>query len=1415
MRALSSVLMMKKILPEWPARLARHPLAEWAWLVLEAPSDMPRLFAFEAVASQLQRSTTCDRAAPTLGLQAPHVVKAEVHFDVLFMTYNVLTLLDRKIGASQAAEPAGMKIKGKRHLIVQQCLAAGVHCLGLQETRLQATSTLPDKEYIMLHAAATPAGHHGCALWLSKTLPYAHCDGKPLYFAHQHCTATAFSARHLLVTVEAPHFRCLILVAHAPTDPTDATGAVAAFWRQCDKDISRVHGHWPLVVLTDANSRVGSSTSLAVGPLDGETETVAGGLFHDFLLKHHLGLPATQADHHSGPSWTWHSPLGDRHRIDYIAVPQAWMGFDLASSTWVTFESMQQRYDHIPVRLRCRFRAAPKPDSYVGSEFRRVACRPNDLDPKLNRAAFLERLQRHPLPEWQASVDDHFATLVHHWIDAGRQVTVKGVVVPRQSFLTAGTMQLVALRKALRRYLRDEEAELRRRYLTLTFAAFLLHCQHRTATVHARRHADLGLQVMHISIAKAWSYLGQTCTHLRAAVRTDRNKYLEQLVKDVSLADLRNPKQLFHRVRKAFPKAAAARRTRFIALPAVELADGSLATSLQAREDRWREHFSDQEFGKPVTPSEFCSAIAETDMQRKIRPAVFDPALLPSLLALEDAIHGLSRSKASGPDGITAELLKLAPVTAARHLVVLHLKSTLALQEPIEYKGGALMTLAKRVGAAFACGRYRSILLSSVPGKLFHRDLRNKLTPTLKKVCCDLHGGVREGIGVDTIALAVKCFQAYVSVQGHHPGIVFYDVRAAYYQVLRECLTGATLEDKVLLRLFTRLGVPAEAFEELHVQLSRLAILADSGCTPHTVELLKEVFTGTWFRLDQSAPLVSTAAGVRPGDPLADVLFAISFSAYARSVQEAIATAGLTTNLPPGQRAAPWAAGEEDLALGPASWADDFAVMHSAPTPSELILRVQTTTSLYLTHATANGIELAFAADKTAAVLPPQASHMDHPEVVHRDQLAFLPVVDGITGRSELLPIVQAYKHLGGIVTSTHTVVPEIHFRHSQAAWTLRPLRGPLFGNPSIPLATRRHLLQSLVASKFVFGSATLELHVAGHFRLWARLYTAFYRALQPREALRSKLHSYEVLRTAKVCTPPLALAKARAGFLLRICERGPESLRRLLWLQWEARPQRSWLGQLKQDLEHVLQYCPGVKVVLGAPCPITALLEAVEHDRTWWQRQVKKAIQICLKDLDTWKRASPPETADPIAPSVPPAQDLFVCPLCPAAFPLRKHLGVHMARSHALVAPARLYAVTPTCVACLRYCHTLPRLQQHLKVAKPCLLRACDLMAPMTLAEVKEVEAADKAKVKALKKGDWQQYTAAPPALQALGPAQPSRAELRAYLQDDMPLTLLYDPPQDDNLVAWVRAEAGFTTKEPARTGTCSFWHHRVGQAS
>eukprot|EP00439_Symbiodinium_sp_Y106_P065084 s1597_g10.t1 len=152
-----------------------------------------------------------------------------------------------------------------------------------------------------------------------------------------------------------------------------------------------------------------------------------------------------------------------------------------------------------------------------------------------------------------------------------------------------------------------------------------------------------------------------------------------------------------------------------------------------------------------------------------------------------------------------------------------------------------------------------------------------------------------------------------------------------------------------------------------------------------------------------------------------------------------------------------------------------------------------------------------------------------------------------------------------------------------------------------------------------------------------------------------------------------------------------------------------------------------------------------------------------------------------------PPVPDLpYACPFCDFRFALRKHRGTHIAERHGLPSPARLFSYHPACLVCLRYYHTIARLQRHLKGSPSCLRRTCLLVPPMDVRAIAAAEAAENQKARSLRAGHWQGYAAALPVLLTAGPAQPTRDELRQLLDDDAPLSLLADPPANTAFLCW-----------------------------
>ncbi|CAE7805943.1 unnamed protein product [Symbiodinium microadriaticum] len=1372
-----------RCLPEWSCRLICHPLAAWAWLQQAPQADLPTVFAFEAEAHRLQQNPELPTQGPKAGLRHHSPEHKEVTYQWSCISYNVLTLKDKPGRNTDIVEyeQAGMKLLGRRAILKQSLAEHSPLFVGLQETRLGETATLPDSTYVMYHSGSTPMGVGGCALWVHRDIPYATAGSTPYFLRQEHATITGVSFRHLNVVFVAPFLRLFVMVAHGPSPANHPIEEIIQFWRDRTQELQCRPQGTEVLLLTDANAKVGDLQTGSVGPRNAESENASGEHFHAFLLDAELFLPSTFPDFHIGPGATWFSSQAQvAYRLDYIGVPDHWRGLSLHSEVLSRFESLQLREDHRPVYLRVSFTRLLRQDAYHTRT--RRAIRPDPPADQHEEAARIDSFTRLPLVPWSVPIDHQYEAFTQMWTTIGKSLQHKAHRQPIQSFVSDQALDYIDHRKALRVYIHQEEAERSRRLLLIAFAALLHSWRGTSFTLEHRAAACRWLSEIDHSLARAAALLRHFARQVRRQVAQDRRQYLASLTQQVQDSNPKDPQSLYRAVRKAFPTARSSRRSGLVPLPAVYEEDGRLADTPAAKQECWRRHFAAQELGDKVEHEEYLRRFHDRPITEG---PVFDADVLPTLPEIEQIILGLKKHKAPGPDCVTADLLQVAPVAASRQLFPVLLKTTLMIQEPVEFRGGSLICLAKRAGAALQCKDFRSILLASVPAKIQHRHLRSKLLPLLDRHGHPTQAGAKAGISIEPISLLARSFQAAHQKRRLPWAITFYDLQAAFYRIVRETLVPSRQDDAALRSLLHRIGIPPTALEELAEQLRRVAALPSMGASPHLVRLIQDLFHATWFRMDFDDVLTCTSRGTRPGDPAADILFSLSFAAFIRHTEQTLRERGLEALPLPSTSTHPWAQADQASTVGFPAWADDFAHLQNATVFSGIIQRVQLSTQVVQERATAIGMRLTYAPDKTATLLPPGQDWLQHGAVQDdEDRQLYIDIVDRLTNTHHQLAIVPAYKHLGCILTSTGDPRPDLARKKSRALSVVRPLGRRLFGNRAIPLDTRRLLLRSLAISRFVYSGAALILNAALHQRTWDQAYIQIWRSLLPRKQGDKPAHGYSVLLAARAAAPPLALARARALLLQKLTQHGPAVLRTFLYDHWIACPLGAWLSQLHEDVKLITLYLPKVRGLLSSHDPVHDILDSLQTDPTWWPRQARAAEKAFLTAVSDWSlRHSDSATAQlpPVEDHVPPTPDLgsrpFACHQCDAAFPLRKHLGVHLARAHGILSPSRHFAFDVYCHGCHRWYGSVRQVQQHLKQSGPCLLRVCQVLPALSVEQIREVEGPEVAKAKQIAKGNWQAFEGFSSRTHMVGPPLPTfseRCQDLDFQSEDIPLYLL-----------------------------------------
>ena len=1399
-------------LPLWVSRFSRHRLKDWAWAMVPGHTDLPRPYVFETEAARAQLDPPTPVEVPTQGLQTHCLPAADATYNLCCVSFNALTLKDPKAKGAPAA-PLGLRLAGRKAILKQSLSDTGPHLVGLQETRLQASDCQPDEDYYIFNAEADAKGHGGCALWLSEHRPFGSCRGQSLVFQERDVTVVSTSHRHVTANVLAPRLRLHVQVVHAPSVPTSGLSAVRAFWSERAKELAHRPSGTDFVLLCDANSRLGSTVSMHVGDKHPDSENDAGTLFHEFLAQISAFVPSTFSDFQQGPGDTWCSPCGKWSRIDYIVLPLAWQFFDITASTLPDAETLQKRDDHIPVLSRVSFARTAPATSYSVNV--RKAVRPAMPQTPQDRLSARNRFATVAAVPWSLHVDVHHRQLTDAWTQAWTDTAPEDVATrPRQPFLSADTLSVVQLRKALRQYLRHEQRERHRRILLIAFAAFRLHTEHTGLTAQAVAAADRWFRHMDCSEAQALCALHLSTKTIRRKVAADRAQYLSGLATQAMSCTLRDPWALYQAVRRAFPSARPSRRSAFKPLPSLLLADGTRAASFEDRNEGWRAHFAMQEAGDKIAPADYTAHF----FTYRRKPAwSFDVSVVPSLRQIETVIHSLQTHKAVGSDSVSAELLRTDVPAASRQLLPVLAKAAIRVFEPVAFRGGDLFLLAKRASKVLGCDAYRSILISSVPGKIYHRCLRQQLLPAFDQTRHPLHASIMPGQGIELISIAAKTFFSLCNNTGRKAALVFFDLKAAFYQVVRQLLVDTQDSDEELLVLFHKLGLPPSATAELKEKLSGILLLEGAGVSAHARALVTDLFQGTYFRLTTDTAITLTRRGTRPGDPAADLLFAFTLSAYIAAATKALAGRNLLADLPSPSSRPPGVKHHNPVDLQCPAWADDFFFPQTGAAFPDLLDRVSSSTTLLTEHASSLGMTVKFGEDKTAAMLPAELLAKHAALLTTNSEGALgLSLRDATCQTQCFLPAVHTYKHLGGILTSDSNPSPDLHFRYAQSMGVVRPLRRKLFGDLRFELPVRRTLLRSLAVSRYVHTAAAMLLHATVHKRLWERQYLSLWRVLVARHAVDAQAHSYEVLRQGQAASPALALASARASCLRKLFTVGPSNLLALLWDHWALHPKSSWLAQLHEDVQHVAVYCPTATACLGSPPYVAGLIEAFESDPYWWPTQVKAATRLFLRDLEEWRAAR--KAASRMPPHIRAnTSDSYACYLCTSTFPLRKHLHAHLARAHHVYSPARHYALSEVCPCCLRVYPDVLLAQLHLKRSPDCLLHCLHSFRPLTLEEVKAVEAPARTAARAVQRGHWQTYRAKGPPRRvpvSFGPRIPTGVEqapaysVSAADTEDVPITALRQPfrPTAAHTV-WVNDFVNSRSTEGARTTCKPFW--------
>ena len=202
-------------------------------------------------------------------------------------------------------------------------------------------------------------------------------------------------------------------------------------------------------------------------------------------------------------------------------------------------------------------------------------------------------------------------------------------------------------------------------------------------------------------------------SNVQREVRLCINEYWSGLSSNIQqAADTGNIKSMFEGIKKATGP-------RISKTAPIKSKEGMIITGKTKQLERWVEHYAELYSREKIVQQAVLDAID--------RPQMPELEELPTIEELSKVVDKLPSGKATGKDGIPAEIIKSGKSSL---LVLLHKLLTQCWNKgsvPQDLKDANIITLFKNKGDRHDCNNYRGISLLSIVGKLFARTVLHRI----------------------------------------------------------------------------------------------------------------------------------------------------------------------------------------------------------------------------------------------------------------------------------------------------------------------------------------------------------------------------------------------------------------------------------------------------------------------------------------------------------------------------------------------------------------------------------------------------------------------------------------------------------------------------------------------------------------
>ena len=1278
--------------PQRLSALVEHPLRDWAWLECHPTEELPGI-------EKLLTTAPAKPSEDTSLWQIPEEVQeAQVtHIQWKIGTANVRTM-------NYATNLHSAKLLFLRQQLIDQTFDV----FAFQECRGRCDQCIEDDQFVRVCTAAQ-RGHGGLELWLRKQGAFYSTGLGEI--CKEQLTVWHTSPTVLGVFCGHPAFCCNIIVIYAPQSGR-AEQEIRAWWADLVKIIHSRPPGGPITMLGDANAHLGSVTSQAVGDLSPDIEDCAGAALRAFCSTFDLGLPATFPSLHRGSSTTFVGPWRTNSRVDYIALPQEWMDGVEYSATCPELDLLTEGEDHIATMVTMTLHVQP-----------RISHRPK-------RCSRYDRIQASgpqgqewlaKLPDylseqpWQLDVNDHWHALRSEVLETCENWFPKQRRRRRQHYMSDALWQIVESRKDIATALRQMS---KTRTLRALQGIFVLWRGDRTAFLGLYAQDVMADQVYAMELNK----YDVTSQKFLTTRRRERQEWMAQCAQNLQDGLSRSSFSQWHKLLR--PKRAIKQKTNSRKrVPGLKSPTGEWLTTGLDVSLMWQRHFGKIENAEEGTPAEILARSVPT-----CHNITVDTLLAhPTLFDLERAIRGSNPWKAAGPDQIGAEVWRANTPGFSRRCFALFLKSGLRGQWVAEFAGGDLVPLYKK-GDPAQPANYRAILLEPTLGRIFSRAWRTRMVQALQMVQEPLQFGGHTKVSIELAHLVVRNAQQISHARRLSCAMIFADLRAAFYTVAKPFLTGDDTSPEAVAALFEQMRLPVDTLGAFMEAIEEGVVIPEADPTRHLQTVVAAMLRHTWAKVPGSDRFILPRTGSRPGDPLADTLFAFLMAKALHNIARRFDMEELTTTWDDAHPLAPGV-----------TWVDD-AIFHIEAPAAEL--KKKTTCALRILHEEMLriGMRLNYESGKTEVLACFWGRHSTQSaQAFYKQAGGVFQVWNEFDGVLQVRAVPH-YKHLGGFVTRTMSLHPELRIRRAQMHQHLHGIKHSALADTALPNTKRQALLHSLGLTVLTLHSGTWRPLRKCEWVAWHGATTSAYQYLHKRDP-EGKVAHQTTLALAVAADAPMPhglIFLRRLRVFTSLCRLGPGVVLDNVLCNHRLCGTTSWLSGLQDALQWARANADDYDWIPELDLIDTRGAWELLHCK-WWQarqlfRKVEKAhklrnkmcldLQVMKSEQDEvlltqgWSRGM--QSSEPSATTL-------RCPTCDFQATTQAALSVHEYKKHGVRVAARRFAQGSTCVACARTFHTRPRLLLHLQYGTTrCLVHLLRHVEPLSLDESLRLDAHD-----------------------------------------------------------------------------------------